>query len=633
MTEPLNDWLVGRAPFVGGQLAQYIDIWRNYGAPPHVLNTIQGYRIPFLSKPPLARTVSDRFCTPVSPIMTTEINKMVTQNILQPSDRNEAGFTSRLFLVPKSDGSVRPVMNLKGLNNYVDIQKFRLINVQRVHFIQPNDWLIKIDFLQAYFHIPISTTHRRFLKVVYGDGRILKMTCLPFGLASAPKAFARLSNWIAQLLRNIGFRVIVYLDDFLVANFSRTKLIAQCQTALKIFKELGFVVNFQKSIVEPVQTIEYLGLCWDTKESLICLPIKKIQNIRALILSTLHRGRWRTLDAQILLGKLNFASFAIPRGRLHCRQLQIQLKKMLRGNADTVYGLEPGSQLEMEWWLKNLKAARSIRPPEVTHFLVTDACDSGWGADLDGVLLSGKWLPAQRGLHSNCKEMLAILLVLQSCSHKIRNCGLHIQSDNSTVVTYLKKDGGTKSQKLQALTKRVLYLIDKFNIIHTVHYIPGPLNEIADSLSRQQPIPEWHILQPGTVRVFEKWGLPSIDLFASARAHVVTPYVTLDFRDKNALFHDAFSIRWNFKLAWVFPPPSLMHRVLKHLNDATGIYMIASPRWKRVFWRSDLKNRSIAAPLTIHRLSEVLIDTTTGRPPPKIQELVIEVWLCRGGSS
>lgn len=71
----------------------------------------------------------------------------------------------------------------------------------------------KIDISQAYFHIPIRESHRRYLAFSY-ENQLYQMTSLPFDLSSAPLAFSRVSKWIASMLRARGIRVLVYLDDF-----------------------------------------------------------------------------------------------------------------------------------------------------------------------------------------------------------------------------------------------------------------------------------------------------------------------------------------------------------------------------------------------------------------------------------
>uniref|UniRef100_A0A8D8Z910 Uncharacterized protein n=1 Tax=Cacopsylla melanoneura TaxID=428564 RepID=A0A8D8Z910_9HEMI len=47
--------------------------------------------------------------------MTVHIKSMQANRVLAPLDLS-SGFLSRMFLVPKGDGSTRPVLNLKRLN-------------------------------------------------------------------------------------------------------------------------------------------------------------------------------------------------------------------------------------------------------------------------------------------------------------------------------------------------------------------------------------------------------------------------------------------------------------------------------------------------------------------------------------
>jgi hypothetical protein len=213
----------------------------------------------------------------------------------------------------------------------------------------------------------------------------------------------------------------------------------------------------------------------------------------------------------------------------------------------------------------------------------------------------------------------------------LKNSSCLIQSDNKTVIAYLRNEGGTKSWSLLQMTFLILQWVDRHNIKLQMNYLPGRYNGLADHLSRGKLLPEWHLSAKVTENIFVKWGRSTVDLFASATAHVVEQYVSIDINDRNAQFHNAFSRIWNFPLAWVFPPPCLIPRVLTHLNQSQGIYLLVAPKWHKVFWKPDLESRALCPPITIHHLSDNLIDTTTGLHPPQVQELELQVGMTGAG--
>ncbi|KAJ2939177.1 hypothetical protein O0L34_g8490 [Tuta absoluta] len=293
--------------------------------------------------------------------------------------------------------------------------------------------------------------------------------------------------------------------------------------------------------------------------------------------------------------------------------------------------LPPQAIQELIWWNNNCRTRSQLHLSMPCHYLTTDASDLGWGAMLDNRRLQGTWTKSQEKVHCNQKEMLAILNTLKGQAENLRSKVLIIQSDNKTVIAYLRNEGGVRSTALMRLTKEVYQILDQHDIQISVYHIPGNYNYHADRLSRYKTPSEWHLLPTVTQVLFEKWGTPTVDLFASRRAHVVPTYCSLDRADKQATFYDALSMQWKHELAWLFPPPHLIPRVLAHLNRAQGTYIIVVPRWENAFWRPDLKSRAQDAPFTIRNLSKVLIDVTTMLPPAKVSEMTLEAWKCGGG--
>jgi len=149
-----------------------------------------------------------------------------------------------------------------------------------------------------------------------------------------------------------------------------------------------------------------------------------------------------------------------------------------------------------------------------------------------------------------------------------------VPSDNRAVVSYINNQGGTKSLSLLTDTGLLLELAQTHSFTISARYLPGKYNGLADSLSRQSSLPDWLLLSDVTQALFQRWGLPDIDLFASRQSAVVRRYAALHLRDLHTDFIDAFSRPYNFGLAWVFPPPALMPRFLQQLNFASGKYIV-----------------------------------------------------------
>ena len=96
-------------------------------------------------------------------------------------------FVSGFFIVPKSSGPLRPILNLKPLNRFIVYRHFKMEGLENVrHLLRPGYWMGKVDLRDAYFTVPIHTADRKFLQFKWGGGGIWQFTCMAFGLSAAP---------------------------------------------------------------------------------------------------------------------------------------------------------------------------------------------------------------------------------------------------------------------------------------------------------------------------------------------------------------------------------------------------------------------------------------------------------------
>ena len=82
----------------------------------------------------------------------TLLEKKAISKIPPPLGR---GFLSRMFVVPKKDGNVRPIIDLRDLNKFVFQEHFKMEGIHLIKdLLREGDWMVKIDLRDAYFSVP-----------------------------------------------------------------------------------------------------------------------------------------------------------------------------------------------------------------------------------------------------------------------------------------------------------------------------------------------------------------------------------------------------------------------------------------------------------------------------------------------
>ena len=129
--------------------------------------------------------------------------------------------------------------------------------------LQRGDFLCKIDLQGAYLSIPVAKRARVYLHFLW-KGKLYQFTCLPFGLASSPRIFTKCLKLLLVYLQALGVHLLVYLDDFLIMAHKREQCLEQAQLIVGLLEKLGYLINREKSVLEPTQRLEYLGFLIDT---------------------------------------------------------------------------------------------------------------------------------------------------------------------------------------------------------------------------------------------------------------------------------------------------------------------------------------------------------------------------------
>ena len=227
-----------------------------------------GYCLPFLSTPPLSTApipMPSYSPTSIKGAALEEVTLgLVVKGAVELAPLPSPGFYSRLFVVWKTSGSWRPVINLSHLNRFVDVSPFQMETIQSVLLsVRQGDWMASIDLKEVYLQVPVHPASRHFLRFVFRD-QVYQFKALCFGLSTAPQVFTRVMAPVSAILHSMGIRMRRYLDDWLVQSSSQESLLRDLQTVLHLCHELGIVVNPQKSNLVPSQVVQYLGVVIDT---------------------------------------------------------------------------------------------------------------------------------------------------------------------------------------------------------------------------------------------------------------------------------------------------------------------------------------------------------------------------------
>ena len=179
-------------------------------------------------------------------------------------------------------------------NNVLTFLKEKLDgNITEIHFriktimsilklVIPLTYFTKIDLKDAYYTIPVSPIHQKYVKFANNQD-LYKFTCLPNGYCHGPREFIKVLKPPLSTLRLDNITIAAYLNDCINMNPSLYQCWENTQKIIKLFQTLGLTVHSEtKSNFTPTQKIEFLGFFIDSVTMTITLNNNKKWEIETL---------------------------------------------------------------------------------------------------------------------------------------------------------------------------------------------------------------------------------------------------------------------------------------------------------------------------------------------------------------
>ena len=192
-----------------------------------------------------------RFSKIEEQLVDLEVASMLRKGAMRIVIPKENQLLSNIFIRPKKDGEFRPIINLKRLNQFVPYQHFKMEGLRAVkNILSDGDLMCKLDLKDASFTVPLSTRSRKLVRFFW-KGKLHEFLCLAFGLGLAPRIFTKLLKVPISILRRLNIRLIIYLDALLLMGSNYHEICLARNTAIFLFHQLGLMINWKKSILEP----------------------------------------------------------------------------------------------------------------------------------------------------------------------------------------------------------------------------------------------------------------------------------------------------------------------------------------------------------------------------------------------
>lgn len=546
-------------------------------------------------------------------IVNEEVQTLLGKGAIVECDHEQGEYISTIFIVPKPNGKFRPVINLKYLNENVHYEHFKQETFQVVlDLIQENDFFTSIDLKDAYFSVPIHKDFQKYLKFQF-DGILYMFVCLPFGLSSAPRIFTKILKPIYAWFRFHNIRCSYYIDDSLNMNRLKDVCLENSQTIIQVLTDLGFPINDKKSVLQPTQKIVFHGFILDSVLFMIFLTEEKIQKILRKAHALLSKQRVSIRSVASLIGSIVNAFYAVLEAPMHYRSLERDKILGLGGtqNYDGLMFLSNAARQDISWWIQNIsvKNGKRIRPKKVSFHMYTDASNLGWGCFVTETdqHCNGRWAISESNFHINYLEMLAIFYGLKSIFSDFENVHIQLSSDSMTCVSFITAMGGMASKPLDDLTKQIWDWCLERNIYISAVHVAGKANVTADFYSRNfSDSTEWMLKKDIFDRLCVQFFTPSIDLFASRLNKQLDVFVSW-LPEPGSFGSDALSMQWNDFQPYIFPPFSLVGKVInKIINDKVEKALLIFPFWKSQSWYPLVLSSMISYPVRLPRHKDLL---------------------------
>lgn len=136
-----------------------------------------------------------------------------------------------------------------------------------VRLMTPECYMAFIDLKDAYYSVPITIEHRKFLRFCWREPYFSILVC-QMGYHQPPRKQGHL---------NLGD-----IDDYHLQSRNYDECALNVSHTAGLLTELGFEISCEKSIMHSAQCVTFLGFMPDSVNMIIILTPKKKEKVKSV---------------------------------------------------------------------------------------------------------------------------------------------------------------------------------------------------------------------------------------------------------------------------------------------------------------------------------------------------------------
>ena len=385
-------------------------------------------------------------------------------------EHSKSPFGANILFAKKKDGTLRVVIDYRGLNNISIKDRTPLPSIKEMQErLRDSKIFTKLDLRDGFNNILVKAEdqHKTAFRTRYGH---FQYRVLPFGLCNAPATFMRMMNRIFGDLYDDC--IIAYVDDILIYSSNETEHKRHLQLVLARLHEHQLYLKREKCSF-AVNRTEFCGTDVDSKG--IYLDRSKLAPLFAT------KTPRNVKDVQSFLGVCNWFRDFIPQFAETALPLIDLTKKTSK------WQWTPLEQNAVILLLHRISTAPCLRyyDPNLPITLFTDASLYGIGGWLgqeypDGLhpvlFWSRRLIPAEANYPTHERELLALVKCCEKFRPMLLGRSFTAMTDHRALI-HLQNQAHLSRRQV-----RWVQDLQEFDI--SIEYVPGERNQLADLLSR-----------------------------------------------------------------------------------------------------------------------------------------------------